>query len=134
MAGWGNWARPPGSLVPEEFTLDDFVHEGANTVIALARAIEDAFELRALGEAHGLAGGVGHELFRERAGDRTIVGEEKLLELAHVLKRPSVGELASRIDLERVMKREALAVQAHAGLGRNVFLHRAVAVTPPAHD
>lgn len=100
-----------------------------DTVVAFC-GLQDGFELGAVGEAEGGAGGVGEELFGEVAGDSFVLGEEEVFKVADVVKRLAVGELAGGIDGEAVVEGEGVAVFAAAGFGVFFFVGAAVAVAP----
>ena len=62
-----------------------------------------------------------------------LVLHEQLLELAHVLERPAVGQRAGRIDRQGVMELESLPVHAVALDRRHLVGHRPVALAVAAH-
>ncbi len=78
------------------------------------RRVEDLLDLLPVGEPHRRAGGEDRQLPGQVPRDRPFVLDQQPLELAHVLERPAVGQLAGRIDRQAVVERERLPVHAEA--------------------
>ena len=59
----------------EERTLDDFMDQRTQAVLAPTRALDDSFNFGAVAEGHGRAGGIDRELPGEVAGEEAEAAE-----------------------------------------------------------
>src|SRR6185312_8542854 len=83
-------------LRAEQLALDNLVNQRAKTVVLLPDLADDRVDLLPVARLGRAAGGVGHQLRRQRTGDLVLVGQQQLLEFVDILKRPAVGQHVGR--------------------------------------
>src|SRR5262245_53417455 len=97
------------------------------------RMLEPRLDRRAIGETHGCAGGIDHELALKIAGKLLFIGQQKAFEIAYVAEFAAVGKLTAGIHRQGVMKGKLLSALAEARLRRAVAF-RTVTIPPATHN
>src|SRR5687768_5046188 len=98
------------SLHLEQFTLHDFMHDGAEAKLPGTGKLDDFFDLFAIGEAHWGARRVGNQLLRHIARKEQFLLRQQLFEFADVFELATVGQFTGAIDRQGIIKREGLAI------------------------
>src|SRR5262245_42744216 len=126
--------RVPKSLLPsEQFTLHQLVDQAAHAVMTRTGAVQNSFDLRAIGKTNGRAGGIDGQLAGEVARHLPLIGQQQLLQLDDVVEFSSIRQLPAGIHRQSQMEGKLLSALTETLL-RGAVAFSPVPIAPPAHD